>query len=125
MALGPRFFWPPQSIFFSWDGIDFMWETDYKKPNSTKLSGNSLLGIHGVWVHSWVRITMAPGSRARNRKYAGIILALSVLSVLFFFVILSGDPGKKQRLSVALSFRVPFFFVPPCTGFLSTCTSQA
>ena len=37
-------FFPTASIF-SWVGIDFMQETDYKKPNLTKFSANILISI--------------------------------------------------------------------------------
>ena len=38
---GPLF---PTANDFSWVGIDFIQETDHKKPNSTKFSANTLFG---------------------------------------------------------------------------------
>ena len=38
----------PQQIIFSWVGIDFIWETDYKKPNPTKISANILTTSRGT-----------------------------------------------------------------------------
>ena len=40
MAFEPLF---PIANIFSWIGIDFIQETDYKKPNPTKTSANTLL----------------------------------------------------------------------------------
>ena len=40
MAFGPLF---PTANNFWWVGIDFISETDYKKPNSTKFSANTLV----------------------------------------------------------------------------------
>ena len=43
MTFGQLF---PAANIFSWVGIDFMYETDYKTPNPTKLSENSLSSAH-------------------------------------------------------------------------------
>ena len=40
VAFGPLF---PTASIFSWVGVDFIQETDYKKPNPTKFSVNTLL----------------------------------------------------------------------------------
>ena len=40
----------PTTNIFSWVGIDFIWEADYKKPNPTKFSANTLLV---GWLVSW------------------------------------------------------------------------
>ena len=40
VAFGPPLF--PTANSFSWVGIDFIQETDYKKPNPTKFSANTL-----------------------------------------------------------------------------------
>ena len=40
VAFGPLF---PTANIFSWVGIDFIQETDYKKLNPTKFSANTLL----------------------------------------------------------------------------------
>ena len=63
VACGPLFF-PCSKIFFWWVGIDFVSETDYKKPNLTKFSANfgsfsekigslkTTLNIQTVWMFS-------------------------------------------------------------------------
>ena len=46
VAFGPLF---PTAIIFSWVGIDFVLETDYKKPNPAKFSANTL-----QWLMQWL-----------------------------------------------------------------------
>ena len=47
VAFGPHF---PAADIFSWVGIGYMWETDCKKPNPTKLSANTLLIMEAPFV---------------------------------------------------------------------------
>ena len=39
VAFGPLF---PTANIFSWVGLGFMWETDYKKPDPTTFSANTV-----------------------------------------------------------------------------------
>ena len=47
MAFGQSDIWAtfPTANNFSWVGIGFIYETDYKKPNPTKFSGNTVVPV--------------------------------------------------------------------------------
>ena len=57
MAIGPLF---PTANTFSWVGTDFIWETDCKEPNPTKIVRehpivSPLVGWLGEgWVNGWM-----------------------------------------------------------------------
>ena len=48
VVFGPIF---PTANIFSWVGIDFIQETDYKKPNATKFSAHTILFEQMVGAH--------------------------------------------------------------------------
>ena len=80
VAFGPVFL---STFFFSWAGIGFIFETDHKKPNPTKLS--AIIGVPAA-----VAVPAAAAVGVRSQRSFSWGVGFGVFSALYLSVELGG-----------------------------------